>query len=70
MTATADDTLIRPKLTLQDRCEHCGGEALVRFAKPPLLVLDFCGHHSARFMIALLAHGWEVAEDKRTYKGE
>lgn len=60
-----------PGLTVQDDCDRCGHsdgvritQARVRVAKDDL-VLTFCGHHYARYELALLQAGFVLVTDQR-----
>lgn len=53
------DTLIST-----DRCDSCGAQAYVRFNKDEL-VLDFCGHHAAKYDDSLDEAGWIISIDTR-----
>ena len=47
-----------------DRCDSCFAQAYVRFTKQDL-VLDFCGHHAAKYDSALDSNGWTISLDTR-----
>lgn len=51
-------------LTLLDRCDRCGAEALARVEKDGL-DLDFCGHHFDDAAMLLSVQGWTLLQDKR-----
>jgi hypothetical protein len=56
-----------PALTLNDRCDRCGAEALVRLevlvaSEPMDLVM--CAHHARHFEPGLAASGVRVVERK------
>lgn len=55
--------LTMPTLTVHDRCDGCGAQALYRVADtsgPESKTLDFCGHHHRKHSPALLKKGWTV----------
>lgn len=53
-----------PPLTLADRCDSCGAQALYRWHKPGDIVnvMEFCHHHSNANKPHLDARGWAIIE--------
>ena len=51
-------------LTVHDRCDSCGAQALVRFEVFGS-VLDFCGHHASKNASALEVQGAGITHDDR-----
>lgn len=57
-------------LTLMDRCDSCGAQALVRFTllkdrRKNLQELLFCGHHGTQNESTLLKKNFVIFEDIR-----
>lgn len=55
-------------MELQDlnRCDKCNAQAFVKFIKVDAnLQLDFCGHHTNKYINILETQGWNVAIDDR-----
>lgn len=52
-----------PKLTSLDRCDSCGAQAFVRavFTSGDLL---FCGHHAARYEVALEEQALAITDQR------
>jgi hypothetical protein len=63
MTSSVAKKLLSPipekpaELTLNDRCDRCGAEALVRIVFPDGKDLIMCNHHTNEHELALVAAG-------------
>lgn len=65
VSATDGDDVIIIPLTAHDRCDRCGAQAYVRFAKDEQDFL-FCGHHARKHERALIDdHGYGIIQDER-----
>jgi hypothetical protein len=53
-------------LTAHDRCDRCSAQAVVVFGND-LTEWQWCGHHSHKYEEALLAAGFEITIDQRTF---
>lgn len=62
--AVQAETLERPPLTKQDRCDRCNAQAFMRGTHHSGAVLTFCGHHGNKFSLDLIAQGF-IVEDYR-----
>jgi hypothetical protein len=48
------------ELTLNDRCDRCGAEAMARVMMKTAQELLFCNHHTNRYEMNLIAQGAEI----------
>jgi hypothetical protein len=53
-----------PTLTLHDRCDRCGSQALLAVANENGELL-FCRHHANAHLDVLIAQEWEITIDQR-----
>lgn len=50
---------------LNDRCDTCKSQAYVQVKNATGFDLLFCGHHYAKFELALLTQGFTITVDER-----
>lgn len=64
-TASPETTLDEyPELTAHDRCDRCGAQAYIRWAKGPQDIIT-CVHHGNKYEVDLIAQGFDAVQDNR-----